>query len=223
MPPLRVPADLVARAHADPLGDGPVLGHLLRERPLGAERLVRRLRGGRGVRHAVASLSRGACVQRSADPRWGRRDATTGGAFRRRPVRRPAGPLGRGARKSQGFLRDDGTVRVSVRPVALACARRARGRAAAFLHANSWAGPRSPSPAFRCKPARGAIDSPYRRRARVSVCRRNVPWLRNCPSPRLSSEDKHLEAAGRKRPEPRLGRGKRPPGTSEAKTTGFGD
>ena len=47
VPPLRVPADLVARAHADPLGDGPVLGHLLRERPLRAERLVRRLRGGR--------------------------------------------------------------------------------------------------------------------------------------------------------------------------------
>ena len=46
MPPLRVPADLVARAHADPLGDGPVLGHLLRERPLRAEGLVRRLRGG---------------------------------------------------------------------------------------------------------------------------------------------------------------------------------
>ena len=46
VPPLRVPADLVARAHADPLGDGPVLGHLLRERPLRAEGLVRRLRGG---------------------------------------------------------------------------------------------------------------------------------------------------------------------------------
>ena len=39
--------------------------------------------GGARVRGAVAgaALSRGACVQRSADPRWGRRDATTGGAF----------------------------------------------------------------------------------------------------------------------------------------------
>ena len=33
--------------------------------------------------------------------------------FWRRPVRRSAAPLGRGARKSQGFLRDDAAVRVS--------------------------------------------------------------------------------------------------------------
>ena len=55
--------------------------------------------GARRVRVAVASLSRGACVQRVrpalcgvgrfADPRWGRRDATTGGAF---GVGRSAGP-----------------------------------------------------------------------------------------------------------------------------------
>ena len=111
-------------------------------------------------------------------------------AFRRRPVRRP--PL-RSAAAPAG-VRDVCAMKpqfpLAVRPVALACARRARGRAAAFLHANSWAGPRFAETAFRCKPARGAIDSPYRRRARVSVCRRNVPWLRNCPSPRLSSEDK---------------------------------
>ena len=45
---------------------------------------ARRVRRGRG-----AAFSRGACVQRSADPRWGRRDATTGGAFWRRSVRGP--------------------------------------------------------------------------------------------------------------------------------------
>ena len=63
--------------------------------------------GGREGEGAVAgaSLSRDACVQRSADARWGRRDATTGGAFRRRSVRRSAAPLGRGARKGQGFGR----------------------------------------------------------------------------------------------------------------------
>ena len=67
---------------------------------------TRRERLARGV-----ARSRDACVQRSADPRWGRRDATTGGAFWRRPVRRPAA-IRCGARKSQGFLRDDATVRV---------------------------------------------------------------------------------------------------------------
>ena len=65
VPPLRVPADLVARAHADPLGDGPVLGHLLRERPLRAERLVRRLRGGArrvsGLRGAWRALGTRVC------------------------------------------------------------------------------------------------------------------------------------------------------------------
>ena len=106
-------------------------------------------------------------------------------------------PLGPGARTSQELC-DEAAVRVSVRPVALACARRARGRAAAFLHANSWAGPRSLSSAFRCKPARGAIDSPYECPPRVSVCRRNVPWLRNCPSPRLSSEAAVPKSSGSK-------------------------
>jgi hypothetical protein len=134
------------------------------------------------------------------------------------PVRRST--RSRRAQES-GIACDEAAVRVSVRPVALACARRARGRAAAFAKQGAEAGPRSASAAFRCKPARGAIDSPYRRRARVSVCRWNVPWLRNCPSPRLSSEDKRLEAAGRRRPRPRLGRGRRPPGTPEAKITGF--
>ena len=63
-----------------------------------------RVRRGREARRSlgtrVCSVRRG--VGRSADPRGAQRDAT-GGAFRRRSVCRSAAPLGRGARKSQGF------------------------------------------------------------------------------------------------------------------------
>ena len=45
-----------------------------------------------------------------------------------------------------------------------------KGGAAGFAKARAEAGPRSLSAAPRCKPARGAIDSLYRCRARVSVC-----------------------------------------------------
>ncbi len=51
-------------------------------------------------------------------------------------VRRSAAPLGPGARTSQELC-DEAAVRVSVRPVALACARRAGGRAAAAAKARS--------------------------------------------------------------------------------------
>ena len=59
--------------------------------------------GGARVRGVVASLSRGACVRRSADPRWGRRDATTGGAFLASVGPRSA-VIGCGARKSGEFV-----------------------------------------------------------------------------------------------------------------------
>ena len=169
VPPLRVPADLVARAHADPLGDGPVLGHLLRERPLRAERLVRRLRGGAAgetTRSRGLSLGTRVCsvrpamcgVGRSADPRCGRRDATTGGAFWRRSVRRSAAPLVRGARRSQGFLRDHATVRVA-RGGPRSCSRASLGPRRSLCKQGAEAGPRSLTAAFRCKPACEAIDS----------------------------------------------------------------
>ena len=74
----------------------------------------------------VAALSRGACVQRSADPRWGRRDATTGGAFLA-----PAGPPLRSARsrrpqESGIFARRRNNSCVARGGALYACARRPR-------------------------------------------------------------------------------------------------
>ena len=99
MPPLRVPADLVARAHADPLGDGPVLGHLLGERPLGAEGLVRRLRGGAAgegrCRGRVALSGRVCAVSTGFVWRWPVRRSAVGAA--RRDDRRRFFGVGRSA------------------------------------------------------------------------------------------------------------------------------
>ena len=130
MPPLRVPADLVARAHADPLGDGPVLGHLLRERPLRAEGLVRRLRGERRVSGLRGAFSRGACVCSV----WPIRDR---GGETRRPaalfgVGRSAVRRNRLRRAQERRIRPTSVVCVAVKPLAAVwAARRAGGRAAA--------------------------------------------------------------------------------------------
>jgi hypothetical protein len=148
VPPLRVPADLVARAHADPLGDGPVLGHLLRERPLRAEGLVRRLR--RGAAGETTRSARGVGFSRDAracgcvcsvqpappggvGPAWWRRPVRGVGRrdrwrFWRRSVRRSAA-TGCGTRKGWELCAMQQCCVLRWGPVALACARRARGRA----------------------------------------------------------------------------------------------
>ena len=149
VPPLRVPADLVARAHADPLRDGPILGHLLGERPLRAEGLVGRLRRGaagettrsaRGVGFSRDARACGCvCSVQPAPPGGVGRSAVwadaTGGAF---GVGRSAGPPRPVAARARAVNSSNNScVCCGQAPGSCVEARRAGGRAAAAAKARS--------------------------------------------------------------------------------------